>query len=105
MERHGLLCALLAAFLWGMAPVFEEIIHADFKTVAYVVIGGIIAGLLGMWSYFEALKHCEASRVAPIVGTYPLFAFIFAMIFLGEPLTLQKGIGVLLVVGGVFLLG
>lgn len=140
MERHGLLFALLAAFLWGMAPVFEklglirisplagltirniaitiavliialftnagkEITHADFKTVAYVVIGGIIAGLLGMWSYFEALKHCEASRVAPIVGTYPLFAFIFAMIFLGETLTLQKGIGVLLIVGGVFLLG
>jgi len=25
MERHGLLCALLAAFLWGIAPVFEKL--------------------------------------------------------------------------------
>lgn len=140
MGKHGLLFALLAAFLWGLAPVFEklglikisplagltirniaitiivliialftnvgkEIVSADFKTVAFVVIGGIIAGLLGMWSYFEALKHWEASRVVPIAGIYPLFAFLFSMLLLGENLTLQKGIGVILIVGGVMLLG
>jgi len=140
MERHGLLFALFAAFLWGLAPVFEklglirisplvgltirniaitiivliialftnvgkEIVHADFKSVLFVVIGGIIAGLLGMWSYFEALKHWEASRVVPIAGAYPLFAFILSMVFLGENLTLQKGIGVILIVSGVVLLG
>jgi len=140
MERHGLLFALVAAFLWGSAPVFEklglikmsplvgltirniaitiivliialftnvgkEIVHADFKSVVFVVIGGIIAGLFGMWSYFEALKHWEASRVVPIAGAYPLFAFILSMVFLGENLTLQKGIGVILIVSGVVLLG
>jgi transporter family protein len=140
MERHGLLFALLAAFLWGLAPVFEklglirisplagiairniaitiilliivfltnvgkELLHVDLKSVVFVVIGGIIAGLLGMWSYFEALKHWEASRVVPIAGAYPLLAFIFSILFLGENLTLQKGIGVILIVSGVFLLG
>ena len=140
MERHGVLLALLTAFLWGSAPVFEklglirisplagitirsiaitiilliivlltnvgeEIAHVDFKSVVFVVIGGIIAGLLGMWSYFEALKHWEASIVVPIAGAYPLFAFIFSIIFLGENLTLQKGIGVVLIASGVVLLG
>ena len=140
MERHGLLFALFAAFLWGLAPVFEklglirisplvgltirniaitiivliialftnvgkEIVHADFKSVLFVVIGGIIAGLLGIWSYLEALKHWEASRVVPIAGAYPLFAFILSMVFLGENLTLQKGIGVILIVSGIVLLG
>jgi len=140
MERHGLLFALLTAFLWGSAPVFEklglirisplagitirsiaitiilliivlltnvgeEIAHVDFKSVVFVVIGGIIAGLLGMWSYFEALKHWEASIVVPIAGAYPLFAFIFSIIFLGENLTLPKGIGVILIASGVVLLG
>jgi len=41
----------------------------------------------------------------PIVGAYPLFAFLFSLLLLGEQLTLQKGIGVILIVGGVILLG
>jgi transporter family protein len=140
MERYGLAYALLAALLWGSAPVLEklglvkisplaglairtititillvviafftdltkEIVSVDSKSLFFLVVSGIIAGLLGMWSYFKALKCWEASRVVPIVGAYPLFAFLFALLFLGEKLTLQKALGVLLVVSGVFLLG
>ncbi len=140
MERYGLAYALLAALLWGSAPVLEklglvkisplaglairtvtiaiilvviafftdltkEIVSVDSKSLFFLVVSGIIAGLLGMWSYFKALKCGEASRVVPIVGAYPLFAFLFALLFLGEKLTLQKALGVLLVVSGVFLLG
>ena len=140
MYRTGMVYALLATILWGMAPVFEklglihisplagltirtaavtvmlvlivlltnvhtEILQADPRTVFFLIISGILAGLLGTWSYFYALKHGEASRVVPIVGAYPLFAFLFAMLLLGEKLTLQKGIGVILIVSGVVLLG
>ena len=140
MERYGLAYALLAAFLWGSAPVLEklglvkisplaglairtititiilvvialftdmakEIVRVDSRSLFFLVVSGIIAGLLGMLAYFKALKCWEASRVVPIVGAYPLFAFLFALLFLGEKLTLQKVLGVLLVVGGVFLLG
>jgi len=58
-----------------------------------------------MWLYFSAMKYWEASRVVPIVGAYPLIAFLFSLFLLGEQLTLQKGIGVVLVVVGVTLLG
>ena len=140
MERYGLAYALLAALLWGSAPVLEklglvkisplaglairtititiilvvialftdmtkEIIRVDSRSLFFLVVSGIIAGLLGMLAYFKALKCWEASRVVPIVGAYPLFAFLFALLFLGEKLTLQKALGVLLVVSGVFLLG
>lgn len=140
MERYGLAYALLAAVLWGSAPVFEklglvkisplaglairtititiilvaialftdmakEIVRVDARSLFFLVLSGIIAGLLGMLAYFKALKCWEASRVVPIVGAYPLFAFLFALLFLGEKLTLQKVLGVLLVVSGVFLLG
>ena len=140
MERYGLAYALLAALLWGSAPVLEklglvkisplaglairtititiilvvialftdmakEIVRVDSRSLFFLVVSGIIAGLLGMLAYFKALKCWEASRVVPIVGAYPLFAFLFALLFLGEKLTLQKALGVLLVVGGVFLLG
>jgi transporter family protein len=140
MERYGLAYALLAALLWGSAPVLEklglvkisplaglairtititvilvvialftdmakEIVRVDSRSLFFLVVSGIIAGLLGMLAYFKALKCWEASRVVPIVGAYPLFAFLFALLFLGEKLTLQKALGVLLVVSGVFLLG
>jgi len=140
MNRSGLLYALLAAILWGIAPVFEklglinisplagltirtaaatillilivmftdvhtEILRADSRTVTFLIMSGIVAGLLGMWSYFRAMKYCEASRVVPIVGSYPLFAFLFSLLLLGEQITLQKGIGVILIVSGVVLLG
>jgi transporter family protein len=131
MNRSGLIYALLAAILWGIAPVFEklglinisplagltirtvsatiililimlftnvhtEIIRADARTVGFLVMSGIVAGLLGMWSYFNAMKYCEASRVVPI---------LFSLLLLGEQITLQKCIGVILIVGGVVLLG
>jgi transporter family protein len=83
----------------------KEIVRVDARTLFFLVVSAIIAGLLGLWSYFKALKCWEASRVVPIVGAYPLFAFLFALLFLGEKLTLQKALGVLLVVSGVFLLG
>ena len=140
MERYGLAYALLAAVLWGSAPVLEklglvkisplaglairtititiifvaialftdlakEMVRVDARSLFFLVVSGIIAGLLGMLAYFKALKCWEASRVVPIVGAYPLFAFLFALLFLGEKLTLQKVLGVLLVVSGVFLLG
>lgn len=140
MFRTGVLYALLATILWGMAPVFEklglvhisplagltirtaavtvilvmlalltrvhtEILRADGRTVLFLIISGILAGLLGTWSYFKALKHGEASLVVPLVGAYPLFALLFSLLLLGEKLTVQKGIGVILIVSGVMLLG
>ncbi len=140
MEKYSIQFALLAALLWGLAPVFEklgfmkisalagmtvrniaitlvlvlivlltntgkELLQADLKTIAYIILGGMLAGLLGMWSYFQAIKYGEASRIVPIAGTYPLFAFLFSILFLGEQLTLQKTIGVILVVCGVIFLG
>jgi len=140
MNRSGLLYALLAAILWGIAPVFEklglihvsplagltirtvsatiililimfftnvheEIIRADAGTIFFLIMSGIVAGLFGMWSYFSAMKYWEASRVVPIVGAYPLFAFLFSLLLLGEQITLQKSIGVILIVSGVMLLG
>jgi len=89
----------------AIADGYREIVRADFKTLVFVIAGGIIAGILGMWSYFKAMKYWEASRVVPIVGAYPLFAFIFSIILLGEKITLQKTLGAALVVFGVFLLG
>lgn len=82
----------------------KELMQIDLKTASFIITGGILAGAIGHWTYFRALKYGEVSRVVPIVGSYPLFAFLLSLLLLGEKLTLGKGLGVVLIVLGIFLL-
>ena len=76
----------------------------DPKSALFVMAGGVIAGLLGQFAFYSALKTGQASVVVPIAATYPLVAFVVSMVFLGEPFTWQKAAGICLVVGGVIML-
>jgi transporter family protein len=76
----------------------------DARSWFFIIMSGICSGLLGQWTYYKALKYGEASRVVPIVGGYPLIAFILAIVILHENLTAQKLCGAVLVVAGIVLL-
>jgi transporter family protein len=140
MFKQGFLFALLAASIWGLAPLFAKVglvktdpligvairsiavtamvvaaiimtgrhrvlMVTEPRTLLILAIEGFLGGLIGQYFYFKAIKSLEASTVAPIVGSYPLFTFIFALLVLGEHVTLAKSVGVVLVVSGIFLLG
>jgi transporter family protein len=75
----------------------------DLRSLLYIVIGGILAGLLGQALYFYALRAGESSRVVPVAATYPLVAAVLGIALLGEVLTFQKIMGILLIIGGVLL--
>lgn len=77
---------------------------ADAKTFFYLLLGGILASFLGQLFFYRALKTGQTSQVVPLAATYPLVSFLIAVFFLQEQLTLQKVIGVLLVISGVLLL-
>lgn len=76
----------------------------DLRSAAFVAAGGITAGFIGQFAFYSALKTGQASVVVPMAATYPLFALVLSIVFLGEPLTWQKAVGACLVVGGVMLL-
>jgi len=61
--------------------------------------------LAALWLFFTALKRDEPSRVVPLIGSaVPLFTLLFAVLVLGEELTIAAGWGVgLLIVGGALL--
>ncbi len=82
----------------------KQLAAVDMASVVYLVIGGVLAGLLGVLAYFMALKHSPSTQVVPIAASYPLVAMVTSIIFLGEELTLSKGVGTLLVVLGIALL-
>lgn len=132
--------AILAAIVWGTAPIIEKtglantapltgvvmrsfgvligmvvllifnngllksVFKADPKTAVFLIMGGVIASILGQIFFYNALKYGEASKMVPIAGTYPLVSFLLGLMFFGETFTITKGLGMLFVILGVFLL-
>lgn len=88
----------------GNAPVLLE--RASASTIWKLALGsGILAGAGGMAFFYMSLAGADVSRVKPIAfGLAPATAVLVAWIALGEGLSLTKGFGLLLIVGGVFLL-
>lgn len=69
------------------------------QNITFLVLSGIATGLSWIF-YFKALQLGKVSQVAPVDKMSVAFAIIFAVIFLGEPLTWRTAIGALLIIGG-----
>lgn len=73
------------------------------KSIVFLVLSGLATGLSWL-CYYRALQLGPASRVAVIDKLSVVLVVIFAIMFLGEPLTWKVGIGTVLIVGGVLLM-
>ncbi len=74
-----------------------------FKSVALLLIAGIIASGIAMVVYFQALRLSQASKVVPITSIYPLFTVIFSALILGENVSPKVVVGAILIVVGLSL--
>lgn len=81
----------------------KETLTVDLKTIVVFSVSGILAGLLGMITYFAALKAGATSEIVPIAATYPLVTAILSVLILGEQITLFRVIGTILIVIGIWL--
>jgi transporter family protein len=81
----------------------KDVFAVDAKSVAIFTISGFVAGLLGMWTYFGALKLGATSKVVPIAAAYPLVTAILSIIILKEGVTLLRLAGTILIVLGIWL--
>ena len=81
----------------------RDIFSVDLRTVVIFSSSGILAGFLGMWTYFWALKMGATSRVVPIAASYPLVTALLGMLLLGEQVTLLRFLGIVLIVVGIWL--
>lgn len=69
------------------------------QNIIFLCLSGIATGLSWIF-YFKALQLGKVSQVAPVDKMSVAFAIIFAVIFLGEPLTWRTAIGALLIISG-----
>ena len=73
------------------------------KTWIFLVLSGIATGASWL-CYFKALQFGDVNKVVPIDKSSTILTIILAFIFLGEPITLVKGISVVLIGVGTFMM-
>jgi len=73
------------------------------KTWIFLVLSGIATGASWL-CYFKALQLGDVNKVVPIDKSSTILTIILVFIFLGEPITLVKGIAVVLIGVGTFMM-
>ncbi len=129
----ALLSAGFAALTAIFAKVGVENVNSDFatfiRTIVILLAAGAMVYITGNWQtpasvssrswlflvlsglatgaswicYFRALKIGDAARVAPLDKLSVVFVAVFAVLFLGERLTLPNWLGVLFIACGAVL--
>ncbi len=62
---------------------------------------GIMGPCLGRMFNYLGVARLGAARATPLINSSPLFTTVFALVFLGEQITLKILLGVLCIVAGV----
>lgn len=82
-----------------------EPIHWHLSTVAAILYVGILASIVAFLSWNSGVVQLGANKASIYLNFIPVFATIFAVLFLGEQLHTFQLIGGLAVVAGVLLSG
>lgn len=91
---------LMLIFLLGKGRSLTEL---DGKSILIFGASGVMAGLLGMWTYYMALRIEATSKIVPIAACYPLVTAFLSVLVLKEGITLPRVIGTALIVSGIWL--
>lgn len=81
----------------------RELVALDGKGYLLFGASGVLAGLIGMWTYYVALKMGATSRIVPIAACYPLVTALLSVLILNEEVTVSRVIGTALIVSGIWL--
>lgn len=95
-----LLFSWIMVFLVGSQG---DIPAVDAKTWAFLVLSGLATGASWL-CYFRALQLGDINKVVPIDKSSTVLTILLAAIFLQEGVSLTKGIGVVLIAVGTFLM-
>ena len=96
--------SMSAALLWLLFPFFAPL-SALWTPVSLVfVTAGIFAPGIGRTLSYVGIEKIGVARSVPIANSSPIFASVFAVLFLAEAWVPQNIVGTLLVISGVIIL-
>lgn len=90
--------------LFGFPGTAAGLKAMDWRLAGCFIAAGALASVIGQIFAYHAIQAADASRVAPIMGSWPVLVVIFGWLFLNEPVTLRTAMGTVLVVAGVWVL-
>lgn len=97
---------VVLAFSWLMVAIVgssSTIASLSMKTWIFLVLSGIATGASWL-CYFRALQVGDVNKVVPIDKSSTILTILLALIFLGEPVSWLKGLAVILIGAGTFLM-
>lgn len=97
---------VVLVFAWAMvflAGSWYTIGSISVQTFIFLILSGIATGASWL-CYFKALQMGDVNKVAPIDKSSTVLTMLLAFLFLGEKLTVLKGISVLLIFTGTMLM-
>ena len=89
----------ILTFLMGKGKALMEV---DGRSFILFGASGMMAGLLGMWTYYAALKMEATSKIVPIAASYPLVTALLSVLILREEVTLPRVVGTAFIVMGIW---
>lgn len=93
-------------FSWVMVLIVgsaSQISSIDGKTLLFLILSGLATGASWL-CYFRALQIGNINKVVPIDKSSTILTILLAFLLLGEPISLMKGLGVILIAIGTFLM-
>lgn len=97
---------VVLAFSWVMVFIVGsqgQVTDISGKTWLFLVLSGLATGASWL-CYFRALQLGDINKVVPIDKSSVILTILLAFIFLGEGVSLMKGLGVILIGLGTFLM-
>jgi uncharacterized membrane protein len=93
-----------ATVAWCLVVLFVPLGAVLSPAVWYFIVAGVFAPGLGRTLNFVGIERIGVARAVPIVNSSPIFASVFAVVFLAEVWKPQNIVGTTLVIFGVVIL-
>ncbi len=93
-------------FSWLMAWItgsVDGLSAVSGRTWLFLALSGLATGASWL-CYFRALQLGDVNKVTPVDKSSTVLTMLLAFLFLGEPLTWLKGLAILLIGGGAYLM-
>ena len=95
-----LIFSWIMVFLVGSQGTLSQI---DGKTALFLVLSGLATGASWL-CYFRALQLGNINRVVPIDKSSTVLTILLAFVLLGEPISIAKGVGIVAIAAGTYLM-
>ena len=97
---------IVLIFSWIMVFISKSqstLYNINIKTLIFLILSGIATGASWL-CYFKALQIGDVNKVTPIDKSSTILTMLMAFIFLGEEITFIKGISMILIGIGTYLM-